>query len=165
LLFSLFLYKPYLSANHDLYKAAYNLQHGQCVPAAAANLHGLETFPADFMLRGYLAEIYTACSFPAKQKFDLMNRILDADPSILRARLTRAILLNEAGRPGLAVPEFMAVATNLPHRPTAYAGLGDAARMQGELDKARFYYRAAIKRNPDYKYAIRRLNELNSPEK
>jgi O-antigen ligase len=157
LIISLFFYKPYLVSNHDVYLAAYNLQKNRCLPAAAASQNGLNTFPFDFTLRRFQAEIYTACSFSPEKKFDVMNRILESDPSITRARLTRAILLNDINRPDLAIPELMEVTKILPHRPTAYAALGDATRLQGDLKKAKFYYQAALKRKPDYNYVINRL--------
>lgn len=160
-IFSLLLYKSYLISNHDLYKAAYHLQKKECLPAAAASSHGLKTFPDDFMLRTVHAQIYTACSFPPEQKFSEMNRILKADSTILRARLTRALLLNDALRPDLAVPELMAITKLLPHRATAYAGLGDSARLQGDSEESQFYYRAAIRKNPDYLYAIKQLEAVS----
>jgi Tfp pilus assembly protein PilF len=89
-----------------------------------------------------------------------MNRVIAADPSNMRARLTRAFLYNEAGRPELAIPEFEHIATILPHRPYAYAGLGEAAELQSETNKAIHYYQAALKRKPDYKYAQNQLMKI-----
>ena len=62
----------------------------------------------------------------------------------------------------LAIPEFQLVAETLPHRPIAYAGLGDSALQQGDKNKARFYYLAALKRKPDYKYVKKQLAQLDS---
>ena len=91
-----------------------------------------------------------------------MNRVLAYDPTNMRARLTRALLYSEANRPDLAIPEFQLVAETLPHRPIAYAGLGDSALQQGDRNKARFYYLAALKRKPDYKYVKKQLAQLDS---
>ena len=162
LLICLPFYKAYLGANHDLYNSLVNLKKGNCVAAAHASQHGLGTFPFDFMLPTTHARIYTFCSFPAQQKLAAMNRVLEYDPSNMRARLTRALLYSEANRPDLAIPEFLMVAENLPHRPTAYAGLGDSALQQGDRIQARHYYIAALKRNPDYKYVIKQLDQLDS---
>lgn len=154
------LYKPYFISNHDLYKSAYNLQRGNCIAARDAAEHGMQVFPPDFLLRRIYTEIYTACSFSPGQKMAAMNRILEIDPTILRARLTRAILLNEAGRIDHSVPELVTLATLLPHRPIAFAALGDAARQQNNLKIAEFYYRAALRHSPQYTYAINQLRTI-----
>ena len=161
-LFCLPFYKAYLSANHDLYNALVNLKKDNCIAAARASQHGLETFTSDFVLQTAHAQIYSACSFPPQQKLAAMNRVLAYDPTNMRARLTRALLYSEANRPDLAIPEFQLVAETLPHRPIAYAGLGDSALQQGDRNKARFYYLAALKRKPDYKYVKKQLAQLDS---
>ncbi len=158
----LFFHIRQLLGNHALYEASLYLQKGQCVPAAKASKRGLATFPEDFILRTIHAQIYTACSFPPEQKLAEMNRLLLADPTNLRARLTRANLYNLAGRPDLAIPEFRIVAQSLPHRPTAYAGMGDAMRLLGKKARARRLYSAALKRKPDYLYVINRLKQLDA---
>ena len=95
-----------------------------------------------------------------------MNRVLMLDPSIMWARLTRADLYNHANRPDLAVSDFEKITVALPHRPHAYAGLGDSARLQGDWVQAHHYYRAALKRKPGYQYVQRRLAEIPAlPEK
>jgi O-antigen ligase len=161
LLFYLPFYHSYLSANHDLYTAIVNLKKNNCAAAARASENGLETFASDFMLQTVHAQIYTFCNFPPQQKLAAMNRVIALDPSNMRARLTRAILYNDAGRPELAIPEFELVTEVLPHRPYAYAGLGDAARLQkADSLEAHHYYLAALKRKPDYKYAKQQLMML-----
>ena len=167
LLFYLPFYHSYLKANHDLYNAIVNLKKNNCAAAARASESGLERFATDFMLQTVHAQIYSFCNFPPQQKLAAMNRVIALDPSNMRARLTRAILYNEADRPELAIPEFEIVTEVLPHRPYAYAGLGDAARLQkGNSPEARHYYLAALKRKPDYKYAKQQLMILeSSPQK
>jgi len=157
LLFSLPFYGAYLRSNHDLYNAVINLKKGNCIAAASAIENGLATFASDFMLLTAHAQIYTFCTFPPQQKLAVMNQVLALDSSILRARLTRAILYNEANRPELAIPEFEMVAEALPHRPYAYAGLGDSARLQSDDGRAHFYYQAALERKPDYEYVKHQL--------
>lgn len=161
--FSLIFYKAYLMSNHDLYNALVNLKKGECVAAAQASEHGLETFVSDFMLLTAHAQVYSACSFPPHQKLVAMNRVITLDPTNMRARLTRGDLYNQANKPHLAIPDFEKITLALPHRPYAYAGLGDSARLQGDKQKARHYYLAALKRKPDYEYAKRQLMALESP--
>jgi O-antigen ligase len=162
-LFSLLFYRAYFVANHDLYQTIVNLQKGKCVTAAQASEHGLETFAVDFMLLTAHAQVYSICSFPPPQKLAAMNRVLTLDPTNLRARLTRGDLYNQANKPNLAVPDFEKITLALPHRPYAYAGLGDSARSQGDRLKARHYYLAALKRKPDFEYAKRQLETLEFP--
>lgn len=160
--FSMFFYKTYLAANHDLYNALVNLKKGECVAAAQAAEDGLESFASDFMLLTAYAQIYSVCSFPPSQQLTAMNRVLMLDPSNMRARLTRADLYNQANQPEFAISDFEKITLALPHRPYAYAGLGDSARLQGDKLKARHYYRAALKRKPDYKYAQNQLAQMDS---
>ena len=160
LLFSVLFHSAWFAGNHNLYQAAYHLQKGQCIPAAEASRKGLETFPGDYKLKTVHAQIYTACSFPPERKLAEMNRIIAMDPTIFRARLTRAILFNQARRPDLSIPELKAVARSLPQRPTAYAALGDAMLQQGNSLYARDFYRAALERKPDYNYVKKRLQQL-----
>ncbi len=162
LIFSVLFHASWFAGNHSLYQAAYHLQKGQCVPAAEASREGLDTFPGDFKLKTVHAQIFTACSFPVERKLAEMNRILAMDPTILRARLTRAILLNQARRPDLSIPELKGVARSLPHRPTAYAGLGDAMLQKGDIEVARDFYLAALERKPDYNYVKNRLQQINT---
>lgn len=162
IVFSLFFYKNYLSANNDLYNSLVNLKKGECVAAAQAAGHGIETFASDFMLLTAYAQIYSVCSFPPSQQMAAMNRVLMLDPSNMRARLTRADLYNQANQPEFAISDFEKVTLALPHRPYAYAGLGDSARLQGDKLKAHHYYRAALKRKPDYKYAQKQLAQMIS---
>jgi len=161
-LFSLFFYKAYLTANHELYNTLLNLQKGKCVAAAQASERGLDSFTSDFMLLTAHAQVYSACSFPAPQKLAAMNRVLMLDPSNLRARLTRADLYNSTNHPELAISDYEKIAFALPYRPHAYAGLGDSARLQGDRLRARHYYMAALKRKPDYKYVQIKLDEMDS---
>jgi O-antigen ligase len=163
ILFSLLFYKNYFAANHDLYKTIVNLQKGNCVTAAQASEQGLEIFASDFMLLTAYAQVYSVCSFPSPQKLAAMNRVLTLDPTNLRARLTRGDLYNQSNKPNLAVSDFEKITIALPHRPYAYAGLGDSARLQGDKLMARHYYLAALKRNPDFEYAKRQLKALESP--
>jgi len=156
LVFTLIFYKAYLTANHDLYNSYLNLKK-DCLAAERASRHGLDTFPTDFMLLTAYAQVYTVCNFTAQQKLTALNRVLALDPTNLWARLVRAELYNKANRPDIAIPEFERVATALPHRPYAYAGLGDSARLKGENQLAEYYYRAALKRKPDYEYVKRQL--------
>ena len=160
ILFSLFFYKAYLTANHELYNTLLNLQKGKCVAATQASERGLAAFSSEFMLLTAHAQVYSRCSFPPPQKLAAMNRVLLLDPTNLRARLTRGDLYNKANYPELAIPDFETLAYALPHRPQAYAGLGDSARLQGHRLKARHYYMAALKRKPDYKYAQNKLDEM-----
>lgn len=160
LVFSLPFYTAYLRANHDLYNAFLNLKRDNCVAAARASEQGLEKFNFDYVVYNIHARVYSFCSFPPELKLTAMNRVVAADPSSMRARLTRAFLYNEAGRPELAIPEFEHIATILPHRPSAYAGLGEAAELQNETNKAIHYYLAALKRKPDYKYAQNQLIKI-----
>ena len=164
-LFSLLFYKSYFVANHDLYNTIVNLQKGKCVTAAQASEQGLETFASDFMQLTAHAQVYSFCSFPPPQKLAAMNRVLTLDPTNLRARLTRGDLYNQVNKPNLAVSDFEKITIALPHRPYAYAGLGDSARLQGDRLKARHYYLAALKRKPDFEYAKKQLEtlELLSP--
>ena len=160
LVFSLPFYTAYLRANHEIYNVLLNMKRDDCVAAAHASERGLEKFNFDYVVYNIHARVYSFCTFPPEQKFMAMNRVLAADPSNLRARLTRAFLYNEAGRPELAIPEFEHIATILPHRPSAYAGLGEAAELQNETNKAIHYYQAALKRKPDYKYAQNQLIKI-----
>ena len=155
--FSLIFYKSYLMSNHDLYKTLVNLKKGECVAAAQASEHGLETFAADFVLLTAHAQVYSVCSFPPDQKLIAMNRVLALDPVNSGARLTRGDLYNQANKPHFAMADFEKIVDALPHRPYAYAGLGDAARLQGDRPKARHYYLAALKRKPNYDYAKKQL--------
>jgi O-antigen ligase len=164
-LFSLLFYKAYLTANHDLYSTIVKLQKGECVAAAQASEHGLETFSSDFMLLTAHAQVYSVCSFSPPQKLAAMNRVLTLDPTNLRAHLTRGDLYNQANKPHLAVADFENITIALPHRPYAYAGLGDSARLQGDSLKARHYYQVALKRKPDFKYVKNQLVELDSEAK
>lgn len=131
--------------------------------AAQASEQGLETFTPDFMLLTAHAQVYSVCNFLPSQKLAVMNRVLTLDPANLRAHLTRGDLYNQANKPNLAIAEFEKITIALPHRPYAYAGLGDAARLQGNRQKARHYYLAALKRKPDFEYAKRQLEALESP--
>ena len=158
--FSVFFYKNYLSANGDLYNSLVNLKKGECVAAAEFAGRGTDTFSSDFMLHTAYAQIYSVCSFPPAQKMAAMNRVLSLDPSNMRARLTRGELFNQANQTENAIAEFEIITHALPHRPYAYAGLGDSARLQGDILRARHYYLAALKRKPDYQYAIRQLAKL-----
>jgi hypothetical protein len=160
LVFSLPFYTAYLRANHDLYNAFFSMKRNNCVTAARTIEQGLEKFNFDYVLHNIHARIYSFCTFPPELKLTAMNRVVAADPSNMRARLTRAFLYNEAGRPELAIPEFEHIATILPHRPYAYAGLGEAAELQNEMNKAIHYYQAALKRKPDYKYAQNQLVKI-----
>lgn len=164
-LFSLFFYKAYLTANQDLYNTIVKLQKGECVAAAQASEQGLDTFSSDFMLLTVHAQVYSVCSFPPSQKLAVMNRVLALDPSNLRARLTRAELYNQANQPQIAIAEFEKITHVLPHSPYAYAGLGDSALLQGDSLKARHYYQVALKRKADFKYAKNQLVELDSEAK
>jgi len=161
--FSLIFYKAYLTSNHDLHNALVNLKKGECIAAAQAAENGLVTFRSDFMLLTAYAQVYSACSFPPSQQLAAMNHVLTLDPINLRAHLTRGDLYNRANKPDLAVADFEKIASALPNRPYAYAGLGDSARLQGDIVRARHYYLAALKRKPDYTYAKRQLDALESP--
>jgi len=161
--FSLIFYKDYLTSNHDLHDAIVNLKKGECVAAAQAAEHGLEAFASDFMLLTAYAQIYSACSFHPSQQLAAMNRVLTLDPTNMRALLTRGDLYNRANKPNLAMADFEKIAIALPNRPYAYAGLGDSARLQSDILRARHYYRAALKRKPNYEYAKRQLETLDTP--
>jgi O-antigen ligase len=161
-LFSVLFYRSYFIANHDLYQTVVKLQKGECLAAAKASEQGLETFASDFMLLTAHAQVYSVCTFPPDQKLEAMNRVLRLDPTNMRARLTRGDLYNRANKPHLAMADFEKITHALPHRPYAYAGLGDAARLQGDQLKARHYYLAALKRKPDYNYAKNKLMALES---
>jgi len=163
IVFSLMFYKAYLAANHDLYNALISLKKGECVAAAQAAEDGLATFTSDFMLLTAYAQVYSVCSFPPTQQLAAMNRVLTLDPTNIRAHLTRGDLYNQANKPNLAIPDFEKIAIVLPNRPYGYAGLGDSARLQGDRLKARHYYLAALKRKPDFEYAKRQLQALESP--
>jgi len=162
LVLSLVFYKAYLTSNHDMYNALVNLKKGECIPAAQAVNDGLETFTSDFMLLTAYAQVYSLCSFPPSQQLAAMNRVLTLDPTNLRAHLARGDLYNRANKPNLAIADFEKIVIALPHRPYAYAGLGDSARLQEDRQKARHYYLAALKRKPDYKYVKRQLKTLES---
>jgi O-antigen ligase len=160
LLFYPFFYSSYIRANHDLYNTIIYLKKGKCVEAADASYRGLETFASDFMLQTAYAQVYSYCTFPPEQKLKAMNRVLRLDPTNMRAKFTRAILYNEANKPELAIPELIKIAEILPHLPYAYAGLGDAARIQGDESRALYYYQAALKRKPDFKYVQQQLTTM-----
>ena len=163
LLSGLALYPRLLSSNHFLYQAAYNLQTNHCRKAAGAARAGINRFPFDFMLWTALAQIYTACSFPHDQKREIMQAVLQQDPNNLRARSTLGFLLLDEGKPQEAITEFERVVRQLPHRALGYAGLGDACMALGEARKAREYYQAALRNNPQYEYVKERLRNLGNP--
>ncbi len=162
LLSGFLLYPRYLSANHFLYQAAYNLQTNHCRKAAEAATSGIDRFPFDFMLWTALAQTYTACSFPHGQKREIMQSIITRDPANLRARSTMGFLLLDEGKPKEAIPLFEGVARTLPHRATSYAGLGDAYLELGQPQRARQFYKAALRNNPQYNYVIMRLRSLEN---
>ena len=160
IIFNLTFYKAYLASNHNLYNTIVSLKKEECLAAAKAAEDGLETFASDFMLITAYAQVYSVCSFPPSEQLAAMNRVLALDPSNLRALLTRGDLFNQANKPELAVADFEKIAVALPHRPSAYAGLGDSARLEGDIPKARHYYLAALQRNSDFEYVKRRLGML-----
>jgi Tfp pilus assembly protein PilF len=66
--------------------------------------------------------------------------------------------------PGAAINNYQESLRRDPRNPYAYAKIGDAFRMMGNLNDAEQAYRAALNMNPQQKEALDGLQELNKAQ-
>ena len=90
-----------------------------------------------------------------------MNRVLNYDSTNARARLTRATLYLENRKLKLASTDFNYLIVALPHRPSAYLGLGDIATLKKDYSTARKYYEKVQILEPANQKAIFMLKQFN----
>lgn len=112
-------------------------------------------------IRHRYSQIYSYCDLPSKIKLAAMNRVLNYDSTHVRARLTRATLLLNSKQFEEAQTDFNYLTYILPHRPTAYLGLGDIASLKKDYKNARKYYEKAKMLEPTNQKASFMLKQFN----
>jgi O-antigen ligase len=103
----------------------------------------LNIFFESYSIRHRYAQIYSYCDLSPEIKLAAMDRVLNYDSSHTRARLTRGIINLENKKFLQARIDFEKLIKILPHRPSAYLGLGDIATLTKDFKSARKYYEKA----------------------
>ena len=94
-----------------------------------------------------------------------MNEVIAYDPDSSIARITRGFLLLDMDRPQEAAQDFLNVVGVLPHRPTAYIGLGHTAVKLGKTRLAIEMYQKALSLDEGNLVAKGMLEQLEAPNK
>ena len=157
-----FSFLPHLLSNAHLYTATRALINHDCKTGLSYAKKAFATFPFDFVNQNRLAQAIGRCPIDSPQgALEQLNLLLRIDATNLRARTSRGKLFLMLQKPDLADQDYRYVARVLPLRHEAYAGIADASWLKDDIQTARFYYRAALNRYPEYEYAITRLKQLN----
>lgn len=156
------LYSRYFASSKLTYKATRSfVKNKDCSSARNEIDQAMDLFFEDDFVRQRYAQVYTSCKLSNSTKLSAMNRILDYDSTNMRARLTRASINLENRNLKPAKIDYDYVAYVLPHRPTAFLGLGDIATLQKDFISARKYYKKAQDLEPSNQKAIFMLNQFN----
>ena len=156
------LYKRYFLASELTYDATVSiLKNKNCAQAKHEIDQAIKLFFAYELIRRRYIQIYTRCDLPTEVKLKAVEKVLSYEPANPRARLTRAILYLDKKELKLAREDFYYLTLILPHRPSAYIGLGDIAVMSRNYHLARKYYEKASSLDPGNKYPHSMLEQLD----
>lgn len=134
-----------------------------CSEAKTAIDDSMNIYPFSFSTHIIYAQIYTYCDIPQDEKFASMEKILNYDPSNVRARLTRGDIYLARKEYEKAEQDYTTATILLPHRASGYIGLGHIARHHGDMEKAAYYYQRAESLEPDHP-VLRKLKSIyNQP--
>ena len=144
------LYQRFFSASKLQYDATVLMikNKNNCPNAKEKIDQALNLFFESHSIRHRYAQIYSYCNLSSNIKLAAMNKVLNYDSSHTRARQTRGILNLENKEYKKARIDFEYLIRVLPHRPTAYLGLGDIATLKKDYTIARKYYEKAKNLEP-----------------
>lgn len=156
-----YYYLRYFHNSAQVLRLKQELTNQNCAPAL--NIASQLDFPQSYATKIYVPMAYNACYATDPQgSFEKMNAILAYDPNNSLARITRGTLFLKMNRPRDAANDFLNVTEILPHRPTAYIGLGHAAVTMGKIPLARDMYHKALAVDKDNAVAREMLEKLKS---
>lgn len=156
-----YYYVRYYHNSTQVLRLKQELIKQNCTPAlnAASQLD----YSQSYATKIYVPMTYNLCYATDPQgSFEKMNEVLAYDPNNSLARIARGTLFLEMKRPRDAATDFLNVTVILPHRPTAYIGLGHAATTMGKIPLARDMYQKALAVDKDNAVAREMLEKLKS---
>lgn len=120
-------------------------------------------YKVDYYTKIYVPLTYNLCyQLDPEKSFTRTNEILAYDPHSSIARITRGIIYLDMNSPLEAAQDFLDVTKVLPHRPTAYVGLGHAAVKMGKTHLAIEMYQKALSLDENNVAAQEMLEKLQT---
>ena len=160
--YTVYYYAHYFHNSVQLSQLQQALTDQNCT--SALDIASQLDYSQSYATKIYVPMTYNLCYATNPQaSFEKMNAILAYDPNNSLARLTRGVLFLDMQRPQDAANDFLNVTVILPHRPTAYIGLGHTAVSIGKISLAKNMYQQALavdKDNPLAKVMLDKLNKL-----
>lgn len=160
---SIDLYQRFFSASKLQYDATLLMikNKNNCPNAKIKIDQALNLFFESHSIRHRYSQIYSYCDLSSEIKLAAMNRVLNYDSTHLRARHTRGRLNLEKKEYKQARIDFEYLIRTLPHRPSAYLGLGDIETLTKNYKNARSYYEKVKQLEPNNQKANFMLNQFN----
>lgn len=164
LIYSLFYFSNYLHNSSQLLLMKGELNEMNC--PMALNTAGNINHSQSHYTKILVPLAYNLChTTDPEGSFSRLNEIIAYDPNSSIARITRGTLYLNRNQSSLAADDFLNVVTILPHRPTAYVGLGHSAVQTGNVDLAIQMYQKALSLDNKNQTAREMLEKLDQVQK
>jgi O-antigen ligase len=164
LTYSVYYYVHYFKNSAQVLMLKERLAAQNC--SSALNIASNLDYKQSYDTKIYVPLVYNICyAIDREKSFQKMNEVLAYDPYSSLARITRGALLLEMNQPAEAADDFLNVVTVLPHRPTAYVGLGHAAVNMGKTQLATEMYQKALSLDANNQAALDMLEKLGDINK